>query len=113
MVMELNNHPTWRSFRIQASTEDVEGRWCITLECKHIQREIEQEGGYGPCPLDHNGNRLLQLSSQELQVIEAEARLILDELAVQNGTLTADQQSCIKRSIACCYQARQQIVPSM
>ena len=25
MVVELNNHPTQRSFRVQASTEDTEG----------------------------------------------------------------------------------------
>ena len=32
MVVELNNHPTQRFFRIQVSTEDAEGQWSISLE---------------------------------------------------------------------------------
>ena len=113
MVIELNNHPTRRSFRVQATTEDAEGRWSVTLERERRERETIEEMGYGPRPLDHNGNRLLALSNQERVAIEAEAQLILDELAIQNGTLTAAQQTSLERSIARCYQTRQRIAPSM
>ena len=113
MVMELNNHPTRRSFRVQASTEDAEGQWTVSLEQEHRNREIIEELGYGPCPLDHNGNWLLALSEQEWTAIEAEARLILDELAVQNGSLTTEQQTHLEQSIARRYRIRQQVALSM
>ena len=113
LVVELNGNPTRRSFRVQASTEDAEGRWSVTLERERRQREIVEEMGYGPHPLDHHGNRLLAMSNQERVAIEVEARLILDELALQNGQLTPAQQSSLERSISWRYRTRQQITPTM
>lgn len=113
MVIELSNHPTRRSFRIQASTEDTEGRWSITLEREHIHQEIEEEVGYGHRPIDHNGNHMRALSQQQRDAIEAEAHLILDELSLQNESLTSVQQARLKRSIEYRHQMRQVIAPSM
>ncbi|KIM65638.1 hypothetical protein SCLCIDRAFT_22535 [Scleroderma citrinum Foug A] len=111
LVVELNGHPSWRSFRVQVSTEDADGQWSITLEREHIQREVEQEVGYGPHPLDHNGNRLLQLSRQEIRAIEDEAKNVLDALELQNGNLTLFQQWQFEERINQCYWHCQQIDP--
>ena len=46
-------------------------------------------------------------------MIEVEAQLILDELAVQNGTLTAAQQASLEWLIAWQYRTRQQIALTM